>query len=76
MENQKYIMENEKLKRKRRKKRKLKKLIKEELAILNESLEDIDKKEKNTILKPLFINRTRKEYFDTYIKPLMLIYQS
>tara|TARA_R100000781_G_scaffold107380_1_gene71601 strand:- start:164 stop:358 length:195 start_codon:yes stop_codon:yes gene_type:complete len=58
-----------------RKKKNLYKLIKKELAELNRMLEEIDKLD-NDLIKHIAIRRTRVEYFNRNIKPLMLIYQA
>ena len=58
-----------------KKKKSLYKLIKKELAELNTMLDHIGKVD-NDLFKSIAIKRTRREYFDIYIKPLMLIYQS
>jgi hypothetical protein len=58
-----------------RKKKNLYKLIKKELAELNRMLEEIDKLD-NDLFKHIAIRRTRVEYFNRNIKPLMLIYQA
>lgn len=60
----------------KKKKKNLYKFIKKELTILNQGLEEINKREKNFLFKSYFIKKTRDEYFNTYIKPLMLIYQA
>ena len=57
------------------KKKSLYKLIKKELAELNRMLEEIDKLD-NDLFKHIAIRRTRVEYFNRNIKPLMLIYQA
>lgn len=62
-------------KKRKRKKKSLYKLIKKELAELNTMLENINQLD-NDIFKHIALNRTRKEYFEIYIKPLMLIYQA
>tara|TARA_R110000796_G_scaffold6161_2_gene22246 strand:+ start:500 stop:700 length:201 start_codon:yes stop_codon:yes gene_type:complete len=58
-----------------KKKKSLYQLIKKELAELNTMLNHIDKND-NDIFKQIALQRTRTAYFDTYIRPLMLIYQS
>ena len=58
-----------------RKKKNLYKLIKKELAELNRMLEEIDKLD-NDLFKHIAIRRTRVEYFNRNIKPLMLIYHA
>jgi flagellar hook-associated protein FlgK len=58
-----------------KKKKSLYKLIKKELAELNRMLDQIDKLD-NDIFKHIALKRTREEYFNKQIKPLMLIYQA
>lgn len=58
-----------------KKKKSLYKFIKKELADLTIMLNHIDKID-NDLFKSIAIKRARAEYFDIYIKPLMLIYQS
>ena len=58
-----------------KKKKSLYKLIKKELAELTIMLNHIDKID-NDLFKSIAIKKARAEYFDIYIKPLMLIYQS
>lgn len=58
-----------------KKKKSLYKLIKKELAELNTMLEHIDKMD-DDIFKHIAIKRTRNEYFNKEILPLMLIYQA
>ena len=58
-----------------KKKKSLYKLIKKELADLTLMLNHIGTVD-NDLFKSIAIKRTRAEYFDIYIKPLMLIYQS
>ena len=58
-----------------KKKKSLYKLIKKELAELNRMLDQIDKLD-NDIFKHIALKRTREEYFNKEIKPLMLIYQA
>ncbi len=58
-----------------KKKKSLYKLIKKELADLTIMLNHISKVD-NDLFKSIAIKRARAEYFDIYIKPLMLIYQS
>mgnify|MGYP003629816513 CR=1 FL=1 len=58
-----------------KKKKSLYKLIKKELAELNTMLDHIGKVD-NDLFKSIAIKRTRREYFDIYIKPLMLIYKN
>jgi len=58
-----------------KKKKSLYKYIIKELADLNTMLDHIGKID-NDLFKSIAIKRTRGEYFDIYIKPLMLIYQS
>ena len=58
-----------------KKKKSLYKLIKKELAELNTMLEHIDKMD-DDIFKHIAIKRTRNEYFNQEILPLMLIYQA
>lgn len=58
-----------------KKKKSLYKLIKKELAELNTMLDYIGKVD-NDLFKSIAIKRTRRQYFNIYIKPLMLIYKS
>tara|TARA_R110001632_G_scaffold154773_1_gene272912 strand:- start:3404 stop:3607 length:204 start_codon:yes stop_codon:yes gene_type:complete len=58
-----------------KKKKSLYKLIKKELAELNTMLEHINKND-NDIFKHIALRRTRQDYFNTEIKPLMIIYQA
>lgn len=58
-----------------KKKKSLYKLIKRELKELNNMLDQIDKLD-NDIFKHIALKRTREEYFNKQIKPLMLIYQA
>lgn len=58
-----------------KKKKSLYKLIKKELAELNRMLDQIDKLD-DDIFKHIALKRTREEYFNKQIKPLMLIYQA
>tara|TARA_R110002096_G_scaffold373137_1_gene566642 strand:- start:221 stop:412 length:192 start_codon:yes stop_codon:yes gene_type:complete len=58
-----------------KKKKSLYKLIKKELAELNTMLENIEKMD-NDIFKHIAIKRTRNDYFNKEILPLMLIYQA
>ena len=58
-----------------KKKKSLYKLIKKELADLTIMLNHISKVD-NDLFKSIAIKRARAEYFNIYIKPLMLIYQS
>ena len=53
-----------------KKKKSLYKLIKKELAELNRMLDQIDKLD-NDIFKHIALKRTREEYFNKEIKPLM-----
>lgn len=58
-----------------KKKKSLYKLIKKELKELNRMLDQIDKLD-DDIFKHIALKRTREEYFNKQIKPLMLIYQA
>jgi hypothetical protein len=58
-----------------KKKKSLYKLIKKELAELNTMLEHINKND-NDIFKHIALRRTRQDYFNKEIKPLMIIYQA
>ena len=58
-----------------KKKKSLYKLIKKELAELNRMLDQIDKLD-NDIFKHIALKKTREEYFNKQIKPLMIIYQA
>ena len=58
-----------------KKKKSLYKLIKKELAELNTMLENIEKMD-DDIFKHIAIKRTRNDYFNKEILPLMLIYQA
>ena len=58
-----------------KKKKDLYKYIKKELADLNRMLEHINELEED-IFKEIALNRTRKEYFEKYIQPLMFIYKA
>ena len=58
-----------------KKKKSLYKLIKKELAELNTMLEHIEKMD-DDIFKHIAIKRTRNDYFNKEILPLMLIYQA
>tara|TARA_R110000803_G_scaffold34711_1_gene75630 strand:- start:502 stop:693 length:192 start_codon:yes stop_codon:yes gene_type:complete len=58
-----------------KKKKSLYKLIKKELAELNTMLEHIEKMD-DDIFKHIAIKRTRNDYFNIEILPLMLIYQA
>ena len=55
-----------------KKKKSLYKLIKKEL---NRMLEEIDKLD-DDLFKHIALRRTREDYFNNNIKPLMLIYQA
>jgi len=57
------------------KKKNLYKYIKLQMKILNDMLEEIDKKEKD-IFKDVALQKTREIYFNLHIKPLMFIYQA
>ena len=57
-----------------KKKKSLYKLIKKELADLTVMLSHISRND-NDIFKQIALQRTRTAYFDTYIRPLMVIYQ-
>jgi len=61
--------------KKKKKKKSLYKLIKKELAELNRMLDAIEQLD-NDIFKHIALKRTREEYFNKEIKPLMLIYQA
>ena len=58
-----------------KKKKSLYKLIKRELKELNNMLDQIDKLD-NDIFKHIALKKTREEYFNKQIKPLMIIYQA
>jgi hypothetical protein len=58
-----------------KKKKSLYKLIKKELKELNIMLDEIDKLE-NDLFKHIALRKTREEYFNKNIKPLMIIYQA
>jgi len=58
-----------------KKKKSLYKLIKKELKELNIMLDEIDKLE-NDLFKHIALRKTREEYFNQNIKPLMIIYQA
>ncbi len=58
-----------------KKKKSLYKLIKRELKELNTMLDQIDKLD-NDIFKHIALKKTREEYFNKQIKPLMIIYQA
>jgi|TARA_R100001509_G_C4775781_1_gene184576 mRNA-degrading endonuclease YafQ of YafQ-DinJ toxin-antitoxin module len=58
-----------------KKKKDLYKFIKKELADLNRMLEHINELEED-IFKEIALHKTRQEYFEKYIKPLMLIYKA
>jgi hypothetical protein len=58
-----------------KKKKSLYKLIKKELKELNMMLDEIDKLE-NDLFKHIALRKTREEYFNKNIKPLMIIYQA
>jgi hypothetical protein len=58
-----------------KKKKSLYQLIKKELADLTVMLDHISRND-NDIFKQIALQKTRTVYFDTYIRPLMLIYQS
>lgn len=57
-----------------KKKKNLYKLIKNELRELNIMLDEIDKLD-DDLFKHIAMKRTRDEYYNQYIKPLMVIYQ-
>jgi|TARA_R110000796_G_scaffold31159_1_gene82890 hypothetical protein len=57
-----------------KKKKSLYKLIKNELRELNIMLDQIDKLD-DDIFKHIALKRTRDEYYNKNIKPLMIIYQ-
>jgi len=56
------------------KKKCLYKLIKKELKELNIMLDEIDKLD-NDLFKHIALKKTREDYFNKEIKPLMIIYQ-
>ena len=58
-----------------KKKKSLYKYIKKEMKELNRMLDEIDELE-DDLFKHIALKRTREDYFNTYIKPLMLIYQA
>ena len=58
-----------------KKKKSLYKLIKKELRELNVMLEHINQLD-NDLFKHIALRRTREDYFNKEIKPLMLIYQA
>ena len=58
-----------------KKKKNLYKLIKRELKELNTMLDQIDKLD-NDMFKHIALKKTREEYFNKQIKPLMIIYQA
>jgi hypothetical protein len=58
-----------------KKKKSLYKLIKKELRELNVMLEHINQLD-NDLFKHIALRRTREDYFNQNIKPLMLIYQA
>lgn len=58
-----------------KKKKNLYKYIKKELAELNTMLDNINELD-DDLFKHIALRRTREEYFNIYIKPLMLIYQA
>ena len=58
-----------------KKKKSLYKYIKKEMQELNTMLSEIDRLD-NDLFKHIALKRTREEYFNIYIKPLMLIYQA
>ena len=58
-----------------KKKKSLYKLIKRELKELNNMLDQIDKLD-NDIFKHIALKKTREEYFNKQIKPIMIIYQA
>tara|TARA_R110000782_G_scaffold159179_1_gene251313 strand:- start:1944 stop:2138 length:195 start_codon:yes stop_codon:yes gene_type:complete len=57
-----------------KKKKSLYKLIKNELRELNIMLDQIDKLD-DDIFKHIALKKTRDEYYNKNIKPLMIIYQ-
>ncbi len=57
-----------------KKKKCLYKLIKKELKELNIMLDEIDKLD-NDLFKHIALKKTREDYFNKEIKPLMIIYQ-
>ena len=58
-----------------KKKKSLYKYIKKEMKELNRMLDEIDELD-DDLFKHIALKRTREDYFNTYIKPLMLIYQA
>tara|TARA_Y100000004_G_C8716809_1_gene328344 strand:+ start:173 stop:367 length:195 start_codon:yes stop_codon:yes gene_type:complete len=58
-----------------KKKKNLYKYIKQEMKELNTMLDNINELD-NDLFKHIALRRTREEYFNRNIKPLMLIYQA
>ena len=58
-----------------KKKKSLYKYIKKEMKELNTMLREIDRLD-NDLFKHRALRRTREDYFNKNIKPLMLIYQA